>query len=915
MFAHCQTSILIVVAMLMMCGSCLRCGQGREAEPVQTQPLTLLYTGCREVLTGPVCVLDKEAKLTVWIPSNTTDHVDITAGSGAAVHPGEWVDSGRRYEVEVGAAATELVATRSTAAGKEVFRLKLAHRAIPEPLVRAEQLKAQGELKQAQGAIEHAIASSPQEDIALYLSLLARLRLAQGDAEQAISLLRQAIRKHEASGRISQSIVDTHVLVHALVYNGRKFGEARAALAASGTLPAHCDSGYYRAYSRGSLSFEVDDLRGAADAFETSQRLAGRCGLSALVAMAQNEWALVLSAAGRWEEASQAFATVVDRFRNSASEVGLVTATTNLAWHEYFRHLVEPTRSFNIYAQLEATLELARALGAIGEAKISNLQVNLALAALLEGKVDLAARHLALARQAGLGRDPRLGLWAMDADAQIAASQGLSDDALSKYDQIVALSQSTTFAESELRGLIGRARIYQSRGENRLALLAYASAENLVSESALRVGLTDGRAAMLAARQVATREHLSLLVSLGRNEEALEVFRHARRRTLQGLMHGVTLSKLSQPAQAKWDQAVSEYLVVRERLAATAADDWQLPKERLAAVRAERVAQEQAAVRKFDAVQASLVRSGGQDPAFAEPKPGELLLAIGRGKDSWVAWAKTQEGILSADLGGDFSPLDPASMARVLEARLGDQLVAAKRIALLPDPALESADLHALVIAGTPLGLRAEVFYSLDLPASRSATALADDHRPALVVGDPEGDLPSARAEATKVAATLQGAGLSVQRLSGTEASFAALLSALPESSHFHYAGHAESMPQEGWGSALRLANGTRMQPADVLALSHGPRSVALLGCSTGVASSGPASTLGVAQAFVAAGAAEVIAASRPVSDQDAAALGESLYQNWKTGQGLGPAFVATSAAAAASGVDWAALRLYRPEL
>jgi CHAT domain-containing protein len=77
----------------------------------------------------------------------------------------------------------------------------------------------------------------------------------------------------------------------------------------------------------------------------------------------------------------------------------------------------------------------------------------------------------------------------------------------------------------------------------------------------------------------------------------------------------------------------------------------------------------------------------------------------------------------------------------------------------------------------------------------------------------------------------------------------------------------------------LPLAGGGRLGVADVLALAPAPARVVLSGCDA-AKSDGDAEGLGLAQAFVAAGADEVLAPVRPVADALAAKLAARIHRD-----------------------------------
>jgi CHAT domain-containing protein len=206
--------------------------------------------------------------------------------------------------------------------------------------------------------------------------------------------------------------------------------------------------------------------------------------------------------------------------------------------------------------------------------------------------------------------------------------------------------------------------------------------------------------------------------------------------------------------------------------------------------------------------------------------------------------------------------------------------VQAGQIRVLPYGVLRNVDFHALPFAGDVLLATAPVVYGLDLPAPADG---AEPGARALVVADPRGDLPAARREAERVTAALEAhRQWTAETLAGPAALAGALRARLGEVDLFHYAGHAVFGGPGGWDSVLPLAGSSDLTLGDILALARAPRWVVLSGCETGRSgAAAPAESLGLAQAFLAAGSASVLAAVRPVADETAAALVEGYYRAW----------------------------------
>jgi len=214
----------------------------------------------------------------------------------------------------------------------------------------------------------------------------------------------------------------------------------------------------------------------------------------------------------------------------------------------------------------------------------------------------------------------------------------------------------------------------------------------------------------------------------------------------------------------------------------------------------------------------------------------------------------------------------------------------------------------------------APVEYGVDLAAQPSAPAEGSPMS-ALVVADPRGDLPSARAEAQRIAGLLrERGGFEPLVLQGREATHRAVCDALEltRTGLFHYAGHGIFEGRDGWESGFPLAAGGWLSVGDVLVLRRAPDRVLLSGCETARAPSGSsASGLGLAQAFIVAGSRAVVASPRPVDDALAERVMTALYRALSKNGGIDLAASLREAELAvrkeSPETDWAAFRVLVP--
>jgi CHAT domain-containing protein len=155
-----------------------------------------------------------------------------------------------------------------------------------------------------------------------------------------------------------------------------------------------------------------------------------------------------------------------------------------------------------------------------------------------------------------------------------------------------------------------------------------------------------------------------------------------------------------------------------------------------------------------------------------------------------------------------------------------------------------------------------------------------------LALGDPDGSLPEAAAEARAVAA-LYG----TRALVGREASAAALRRAPRPVDQLHISAHAAFDPVRPLFSRIRLADGD-LSVHDIFGLDlRGTHLVVLSGCETGLGHATEGDELdSMARAFLYAGAPAVLATQWAVDDAASRALMEAFYRRLRAGVGTAEA-------------------------
>lgn len=772
------------------------------------------------------------------------------------------------------------------------FTLAIA-RARPVPwLDDAKAARAHGDLARASAIVQpHATSSDPIER-ALAEGMLARIALAQGRADDAFPHFREAIARHRAAGRLSDAADDSFALAFALHQRSRRYDDARAVLDAAKEEIARYPEGRAREpYYRGILAGETGDHRGALAMLREATRRATELGMTKLARNARASTALEMQELGRAKDALVLLRDLEKELASDATPCERAEAANNVGWGA-------------LLVDEDARAPLERAIGVEGcaDAYVRSFALaNLARVALRDGDLDSAERRLAEARAAvkeprGVERIAHLEL-----EGRIALARGRAARALARFDEAIAFARAAVLPLPEWSALTARADALEALGRKNDAATALLDAEKVLDDAALLVPLGEGRAAFVADRSRSARAAVDLLVRLGRAAEASRVARRSRARVLAGVERALRIAALSPAERSRWDDAVRAFRSARASLDAAAADDWKLAADELAKTVAQRRGRERELRTALEAAMAIVSRSATREADDTPLAAGDVELVVHPGTSGWLAIARGEGGVSAWAVPEPSRP--PAELARALFDPLAARLARARRLRVRAYGAWRAVDVHALPFRDAPVVAKVAVDYPLGFATEGAQNTTTGR---AVVVGDPTGDLPSAGEEARAVASTLSSAPVTL--LVRDDASSERVAGALRGAGTFHYAGHGVYAGLEGWESALPLAHGGRLTVADVLAIAPAPARVVLSGCDA-AKSEGDAEGLGLAQAFVAAGADEVLAPVRPVADGLAAKLAARVHREH------GPLADALRSASLAlrdeaPGADWAAFRV-----
>lgn len=906
------------VAAALLAATCAACGRGGDAKPPERAALSARMAGCAAVRAGPVCEVPKEgATLRFWVPEEGGAVAATLAGApvGATEAP---LPGGRRVTIALPAApdrasrALEICVTRPGRVACRSFETQVV---VPdERLQRALQRRAASD---PAGALEALAGISGGDATAARAdSLRARLALSRGDAAAAVAGLEKGMERHLAAGRISDGGHDAFALAYTQTTMRHAFGPALAALDRASEAIGAWDEGaaqidYYRALALR----DGGRPREALAALQRSGRLAMELGLTAAHRDARHVEARLLQSLGHHAEAIRTLETLAAELTPDDGPCVREELLSAWAWSE-LRALLAGALPAPSPALRDRLTEAHRlATGACPRAwAADNCTVNLALEALLAGELDRAAQLVRSLDVPGEQRAAFVEVWRLDLAGRIALRKKEPREALAAYDALAGRARAALSPEPLLRALVGRGRALAALGRRDDAARAYAEAEDLLDAELAHLPAGEERALFLDEQGASASELVELYAGAGRGADALAAARRARSRNVRQALQMERVTALAPEERARFEAALARYRAARRAIAEGEERAWQRPKDdpegRAAREAALRTARE--ALDEAFAIAGMAPAPAGEPP---RPPAGEawLLLHPLDGRACRV-FAATAQGIRT--FVARAAPADPQeALAAALLAPIEDVLAEVKRLRVLVSGPWQSVDLHALPFRGRPLAAQASVVYALDLPGGTAAPAgpASQANGAALVVANPEEDLPQTEREAALVEARLRLVAETVSLAKG-RATKQAFAEALGRASFLHFAGHARYAA--GWETGLRLAEGVAFTVRDALALPRAPARVVLSGCETARSVPTRVLDLGLPEAFVVRGAEEVIAAIRPVADTMAADLMNRMYSNAFPGPGAPPADLAAALARAqrdawergAAG-DWAAYR------
>jgi hypothetical protein len=861
------------------------------------------FSGCARVRPGRVCELGADRELTLWVSGSKPLELEM---AGART---KRVEGGWQTKIRV-PSRTQSLRLRAGALRAE---LHLVESSEPEPLRKLARLWKAGRWDEVRASIETARLQGPERG--RLRAFRARLALRAGDNALAAAELEASSKSARESGLLLEASNDLFAAAYTRAVRLAEYDRARALLASAESQLTHVPETRARLpYYWGVLARVTGDVQGSLVQFRKASMLARRLDLLSDELLARQELATTLNQLRRHSEALEEQRAVVSRAVDGPSCLYSLR-WENLAWMLLTQS--DPA------LQNQAAEALAQAEGSYERCpdplSRRNQRLNRVKLALLRGDAETAEAVLKALEGDATGRSTRLAAWQALYQGELFLLRSEAQKAVGAFEQAAALAAGIQVEDCMYLARLGRARALSEQGDA-AALTAYLEAEE--AADALVNAAPFGQGQQLTALEVqqSSRELLSLLLRRGELRSAYTLALRASERMWASNFRTNRIAAASGPLRARWERAVSEYQRLRAELERAARDDWKLSSEGLRAIRLSRALQTQ----QLESALANAHALFSPDEAVtatAAPDEAHLLLAAGKeGFWAFAARGDTLEAVLAAPASTP-SAGRARAIALALEQFQQKALFDAPLLSVSLPPELLTLDLHALPVAGRALIEHVPVAYTFGPGASRERGPAEARPVTALVLGDPNLDLPWAGSEARQVA----GRFSSSIALIGADVTFEAASRHLPGARLLHFAGHASSGGLDGVDGALRLNAGQRWSLGDVFSMPRVPEFVVLSACTSSV-SPERGGGLSIGQAFVAAGSRAVLGASRAISDSLARRFVHSLYDALfasAPGAAAPPGDVRAWAAAARTaslnlkrsdpGADWASMRLLLP--
>jgi tetratricopeptide (TPR) repeat protein len=840
--------------------------------------LEVEYGRCEMVMLLPggdlECIYEPSSELRLWVVHPRVDEVEVSVDGRPWPAPvyGEPGEPGQGFRVEITGDGAQRLSVRVPGEEPWVLPLRASTRLTDDERSTLARFEQRGLLLEAH----------------LTLGRLEVLPYTEALVEELL-----------ARGMLTKAVNEVLIAAYHLTQRPGRPDRAQALIEQLPPLRHYPRGHAATSIYLGNALQEQGRLVDAAVAYRDGARYALRMGELGLQVDALSRYASVLAELGYFDAAARWGARVLPVAREQARLADQVSALitvgrANLQLREAGQAHDDPGPWFD---EALGIFEHEGPAADLGE--IEPLWLGLATLAVLEGKPTVGLEWLKKIDPTRLTSaqrvdvcDTRLrALVAMrgtdDQEDQEEIREGLAD--------LEAAARRAVTPRAQWRAVVCKGVVLQGEGDLAGAQAAYEEAEALLDRMIPLGWLGVAGGLDVAGYAEGTERLVALLLQQRRAQEALCVARWAQARRARLALLFRRLDPRSRDELRPRIQAYRAAMYTYEELLRS---EEGLPAQQLERANAEAKAQQQWLERKaFEIL--STPTEGFEPSALAvcerlSPRePGELLLALYPHLGDLLILVHDDDEITHRVIAGRYEVTSDDAAQRLgtlLLDPLGERLRKARWVRVLAAGRAAGVPVHALPWQERPLAVQTSVVYGLELPAVATKTTVGTAQS-AMVIEDPTAK--GTHFEATAVTRMLRDAGWAVQHEGSTAGPAHLLRQELGEVDHLHYAGHARygGVEQGRWwppypggapaeASYVPLGKAGRLSVQDVLMMERVPRTVVLMGCNTGVHDERMAyGGFSLATAFVAAGAAAVVASTEEVNGTEASLVGQGLYE------------------------------------
>jgi len=858
--------------------------------------IDVLVGGCSTVLEAPGapgrvlprCEIAASARIHLWVGVPVTTAVAIHVDGQALEPHGEARGGGSAFDVDV-PARTGVLSVRIE--DREIAAWELAP-AVTFQKAQASYAAIQaGKLDEAAAHLDAIAAEvSPEERLEI-VRQRAVIAYSRGELDQGQEWRKQAVVLARSLGRTSVEI-DQSV---AILYGLRAQHAFRQAVQLLPALDAHgmfyAEGVARREVIHGLFASELGDLGAALGSLQRARAITDRIGDTVDGVALLAPLADVLQSLGRDHEALPLVDAEIQRGEPGADDCTRAEALTSAGW--LLRDL-DPAKAQQLVDQA-ADLAAASCQRLVPITLVN--QGWLLAAAHRFGDARAVLSRIARVQQAP---DARVTTWVLRLEVEtVLGEDPAKAEQFAQHLAARAAALCSTELAYEAHLLHARALVLLDRPDQ--AATAFAEAERALTLWSRLVPLGEGRETFFRRHdQLALTAIPFFLEQVKRGKPGARLalaatIRHSIARFVTSLVGGGRARAREERGETDRDHTWKQFAQTLDRWPARPGTK-QHPGDAVAGVCETRDAEARAG-------DPALTGAPAHAALFVHPAPQGLLV---------LAWRGSSIDFREIPRAGSHERPDELS-ARIAKA-------AAPMFAGAPSVHLHvHRSLAALPLDRSLAALVAvPIAFAVDAPPRSPGASCPGDPR-ALLVTNPQQNLWAASDSARVIRGDLERMGFRVDTLEGAMATRAAIKARLadPCTTLFHYDGHGIAGAQRGASGsptggltrdrtddALLLAGGDTLTAADVLGLPRVPAQVVLNGCTTAAPEG-----LGLAQAFLIAGAAQVVASLDKIADDDAAKFTRKLFAGAPSGAAT-PDLVSLFSRAM-SGADVPALRVF----